>query len=375
MNSTTKIPADMPKSRLLSLDALRGFDMIWIVGGATLINTIERNFPSEWMTKFNAQFLHVPWEGLHFFDLIFPLFMFISGATIPLAILTKLEKGSPKRDQIIKIAKRMILLIILGTIHNGTLRDGFENARYSSILAQIGIAYFFAALIVIHTKSIKSRLIWLVSILVGYAAIQFLVPVPGYGAGDMSKEGCINVYIDTMFLPGRMGQVTYDAVGLLNIFSAIAITLMGSFAGHILRLGKYTGMKKTGILAVIGTVLVIFALIISPFYPIIKNSWTSTYNIIGGGISFLLVALFYLIIDVWGWKKWSIIFQVVGVNSIFIYMFYKMVNISFTSKFLLGWLAKYFSEGAAAVIISSGVLILVWLVLYFLYRKKIFFKI
>ncbi len=133
----------------------------------------------------------------------------------------------------------MIILVILGIIFNGTLRDGFANARYASVLGQIGIAYFIASMILIHTHSFKARLFWLVGILAGYAALQLWVPVPGHGAGVLTPEGCINSYIDRNFLPGRMGQGTFDALGLLCILSASAVTLMGSFAGQILIKKEY----------------------------------------------------------------------------------------------------------------------------------------
>src|SRR5512133_1639001 len=176
MTSNSKISVQVIKPRLLSLDALRGFDMFWIVGGGALIQTLFKLFPALWLQSIAAQMEHVPWAGFHFEDLIFPLFMFISGVTIPIAILQKLDKGTSKRELIMKIATRMVILVLLGIIFNGALRNGFTNARYASVLGQIGIAYFIAALIVIFNRSLKRQLYWLGGILVGYAAVQLLVP-------------------------------------------------------------------------------------------------------------------------------------------------------------------------------------------------------
>ena len=303
--------------------------------------------------------------------------MFISGATIPIAILSKLEKGAPKKDMILKIARRMVILVILGIIFNGTLRDGFANARYASVLGQIGIAYFIASMILIHTHSFKARLFWLIGILAGYAAVQLWVPVPGHGAGVLTPEGCINSYIDRNFLPGRMGQGTFDALGLLCILSASAVTLMGSFAGQILIKNDMETRKKLVFLISIGTGLILLALIINPFYPVIKNCWTSTYNILAGGISFLLVALFFLVIDVWGIKKWSFFFRVIGLNSIFIYLISvgNLVDVSHTTMSFFGWIVKPLSENAGDLVLVTGNIILCWLLLYFMYRKKIFVKV
>jgi len=365
------------KLRLHSLDVLRGFDMFWIIGGAELFQVIARGFPNKGFQTIAGQMEHVPWAGFHFYDLIFPLFMFISGATIPIALLSKLEKGTPKKELMLKIARRMVILVILGIIFNGTLRDGFANARYASVLGQIGIAYFIASMILIHTRTVKARLLWLGGILAGYAALQLWVPVPGHGAGVLTPEGCINSYIDRNFLPGRMGQGTFDALGLMCILSASAVTLMGSFAGQVL-IKRETGTgNKLIILASAGAGLIIMALLINPFYPVIKNCWTTTYNLLTGGISFLLVALFYLVIDVRGLKKWSFFFRVIGLNSIFIYLIAvgNLVDVSHTTMSFFGWIIKNLSEITGQLVLVTGNITLCWLLLYLMYRKKIFIKV
>lgn len=367
----------MDKARLHSLDALRGFDMFWIIGGGELLQAIAGCFPGKGFQVMAGQMEHVPWAGFHFYDLIFPLFMFISGATIPIAILPKLQMGTPKKDVILKIARRMVILIILGIIFNGTLRQGFANARYASVLGQIGISYFIASMILIHTYSFKTRLIWLIGLLAGYAALQLWVPVPGYGAGVLTPEGSINSYIDRNFLPGRMGQGSFDALGLLCILSASAVTLMGSFAGQILIKNDMETRKKLVVLILTGAGLIIPALLLNPFYPVIKNCWTSTYNLLTGGISFILVAIFFLIIDVWGLKKWSFFFRVIGLNSIFIYLISvgNLVEVSHTTESFLGWIISPAGENTGQLIFVTGNIILCWLLLYFMYRKKIFIKV
>jgi predicted acyltransferase len=373
----SEIPPGNTQVRLYSLDALRGFDMFWIIGGGELLQALYKCFPGKGFQILAAQMEHVPWAGFHFYDLIFPLFMFISGATIPIAILSKLDKGTPKKDLILKAARRMVILVMLGIIFNGTLRDGFANARYASVLGQIGISYFIASMILIHTRSFRARFLWLAGILLGYAAIQLWVPVPGYGAGVLTPEGCINSYIDRNFLPGRMGQGTYDALGLMCILSASAVTLMGSFAGQVLLKKDMITRKKMIILISIGVGLILLALIINPFYPVIKKCWTSTYNLLAGGISFLLVALFYGVIDVWGLKKWSFFFRVIGLNSIFIYLISvgNLVDVSHTTRSLFGWIVKPLSENTGDLVMVIGSIVLCWLLLYFMVREKIFIKV
>jgi predicted acyltransferase len=365
------------KLRIQSIDALRGFDMFWIIGGGELFEALARCFPNKGFQTIAAQMEHVPWAGFHFYDLIFPLFMFISGATIPIAILSKLETGAPRKDMIMKVTWRMVILVVLGIIFNGTLRDGFGNARYASVLGQIGIAYFIASMILIHTRSFKARFFWLIGILIGYAALQLWVPVPGSGAGVLTPEGCINSYIDRNFLPGRMGQGTFDALGLLCILSASAVTLMGSFAGQILVKKDMETRKKIVLLISVGTGLILLAILINPFYPVIKNCWTSTYNLLAGGISFLLLALFFLVIDVWGLKNWSFFFRVIGLNSIFIYLISvgNLVDVSHTSMSLIGRIVKPLTENAGDLVLVIGNIVLCWLLLWFMYRKRIFIKV
>lgn len=365
---------DTATGRLISIDALRGFDMLWIIGGERVMHSLNKAFEHPAMDAVGRHFIHSSWKGFRFEDLIFPLFMFISGVAIPFALTGKLEKGAEKSSLIKKVFKRMVLLVLFGFIYNGALRDGFTDMRYPSVLSQIGIAYFFAALIVINTGTLKARILWLIGILVSIAMIQFLIPVPGFGAGVFTPEGSINAWIDQHFLPGKLIYGTYDPEGVLCIVSATSVTLMGAFAGFILRNKDYTQNKKTIILLIAGGALVLIALLISPVYPIIKNIWTVPFNILTAGISFLLIAIFYYIIDVKMWRSWIFFFQVIGLNSITIYLGVRIIDFWHASEFLLGWLANPIGDFGKVVIVI-GVITLEWLLLYYLYKKKIFLRV
>ncbi|MDI9605707.1 MAG: DUF5009 domain-containing protein [Bacteroidota bacterium] len=359
--------------RLQSLDALRGFDMFWITGGATIVGALATWSGADWLQVVNRQFQHVEWVGFRFEDLIFPLFMFISGVAIPFALITKRERGVPRSSLTKKVFKRAIILVVLGMFYNGVFQNGFENPRFASVLGQIGLAYLFASLIVLYTKSFRQRLYWLAGILVGYSLLQLLVPVPGFGAGVLTPEGCINGYIDRLLLPGRLYGGVYDPEGLLCVVSATGITLMGTFAGNILRDRKTTETKKVLKLLAIGAVTVLVALLLSLFYPIIKKCWTTTFNLLAGGISFLSMALFYWLIDVKGWKKWAFFFRVIGLNSIFIYLLYRFVDIPKTCSYFFGWTTLLGS--IEPVIHTTLRVLLVWLLLYYMYKRKIFLRV
>lgn len=360
-----------PKKRLYSLDALRGFDMFWIVGGGTLAIVVSQLTGTDWL---QTQMHHVEWSGFRFYDLIFPLFMFIAGVAIPFSIKSKLEKNIPKRKLFRKAFKRLIILILLGILYNGTFRDGFQDGRIASVLGQIGMGYFFAALIVIYFQSFRSRLIWLGGILAGIGIIQLLIPVPGTGAGVLTPEGCINGYIDRLLLPGKLYGGTFDPEGILCSLSATGITLMGTIAGNILRRKESTDWQKLGYLTLWGVSAIVLALALSGVYPVIKSCWTSTFNLLAGGISFLLLAFFYLIIDLWGFHRWAFFFKVIGMNSIFVYLFTRIINVEGVSKFFFGWLAKPLAENSNLLIITGG-LLLVWLLLFYMYKKRIFLRV
>jgi len=373
-----------PQKRLLSLDALRGFDMFWIVGGGSLVAALAQWSGAGWFEILSIQMKHATWEGFRFYDLIFPLFMFIAGIAIPLSVKSRMETGVDKKTLVLKAFKRMVILVVLGMLYNGVFRKGFADARYASVLGQIGIAYFFTYLVVIFSRSFKTSLFWLVGILAGVAFIQLLIPVPGIGAGVLTPEGCINGYIDRMFLPGRLaygpdgnGVPTggiFDALGILCIVSATGITLMGTIAGNILQRATLTEYRKTGILAIIGLTLIVVALLLSPFYPVIKKCWTTTYNLLAGGLSFLLISLFYLVIDVWHIQKWSFFFRVIGMNAIFIYLLVVITPVGNITDAFIGWAINPMGT-AGELVHVLGILAGEWLLLYYMYTKKILIKV
>lgn len=371
MSTETK---PITKERLHSLDTLRGFDMFWIIGGGALFGKLAEATQWPWLEAIGHQMHHAEWVGFRFFDLIFPLFMFISGVAIPFALTSRLEKGVQKSILYKKVFTRMLALFLLGLVCNGVLKNGFTDIRVLGVLAQIGIAYFFAAIIVINTRNFRTRLLWLIGILSGIGVLQFLVPVSGFGAGVLTPEGSINAFIDQLLLPGRLIYTTYDPEGILSIVSATSITLMGAIAGFVLRNKEISQIKKTKTLLFAGLALVVFALAISPFYPIIKKIWTSSFNILTAGISAILLAGFYYIIDVKKKQSWILFFKVIGLNSITIYMAVRLIDFMHTSEFVLGSFS-ILSDNFNSVILYIGKIGFEWLFLYYLYRKKIFLRV
>jgi predicted acyltransferase len=367
-----------PSERLHSLDALRGFDMLWIIGGGELAVALAKATNWGWLNWFAKQQEHVAWNGFRFEDCIFPLFMFISGVAISYAILGKIHSGNSKSRTAWKIVRRGLTLVGLGILYNGFLDLSFvdgEAPRLASVLGQIGLGYLFAALIVLFTRHYSFRLMWLGGILLGYAIIQNFIPVPGIGAGVLTPEGCINGYVDRMLLPGRLYREVFDPEGLLCIVSAAGITLMGALAGEVLRSKAWTEYKKLAILSGTGVIFIIIALLLMPVYPVIKSAWTTTFNLLAGGVSLLMLSLFYLIIDVWQFRKWTFFFTVIGMNSITIYLGSSLIDFGHTSEFFLGGLSRISGEAWGEVIACIGLLAVEWMFLLYLYRKKIFLRV
>src|SRR5512141_1152320 len=255
------------KTRLLSLDALRGFDMFWIIGGDALFRSLAEVTNWGWARSWAVQLDHVEWAGFHFYDLIFPLFMFISGVAIPFSLLAKAETAADKRPITLKLVKRALLLVLLGFVYNHLTDLQFATQRYASVLGQIGLAYLFAALIMLKVRSLRGRLAVLAGILAGYAAGQLLVPVPGIGAGVLTPEGSINGWVDRLLLPGRLYDKIFDPEGILCILSATSVTLMGALAGLVLKSGRIAAYRKTIILAAAGMGLSTAGYVLGGFYP------------------------------------------------------------------------------------------------------------
>lgn len=360
--------------RLWALDTLRGFDMFWIIGGGQLFRQLAETSDWAWTTQISEQLTHAQWEGFHAFDLVFPLFMFISGVAIPFSIIKKKQEGKDRKNLLIKVGRRVVLLIVLGLVYNRFLDFDFQNLRAASVLGQIAISYFFASVIVLYTNAFRQRVLVVLGILIAYTGLQLLVPVPGFGAGVLTQEGSVNGWIDQLFLPGRLYGGTFDPEGILCIVSASAITLLGVLAGEVLMNDKLTQYKKTLILGISGCVLIFLGYVIAQWYPIIKSLWTTTFNLVAGGWALLLLALFYLFVDVLAYRKWTLFFRVIGLNSIFIYLAVRMISFRGTAEFLFGGVGGLVGIYEPALLMV-GIISLEWFLLYFLYKKQFFLRV
>ena len=365
--------------RLKSLDALRGFDMFWIAGGKGIFVGLAAitGWPVlEWWSSSHLD--HVEWHGFAFFDMIFPLFLFIAGISFPFSLEKNRQKGITKKALYIRIIRRGLILVLLGLICNGLLKFDFSNLRYASVLGRIGLAWMFAALIFVNAKTTISKIIWCAGLLIFYWLLLALVPAPDYpGAARFSMEGNFTSYFDRMFLPGKLYKGIHDPEGFLGTIPAISTALLGMLTGYFTMIRKegLSEMKKTGYMAVAGVALIVVGLLWDLVFPINKNLWSSSFVCFVGGLSLLLFCLFYFIIDVRGYQKWAFPFVVIGLNSITIFMAPKIINFKYTTDFFFGGIVGWFSKDWASFVFSTVYFVVCWAFLYFLYRQKIFLKV
>jgi len=363
--------------RLYSLDALRGFDMFWIIGGKEIFVGVSllTGWPVfQWWAN---QLEHVAWHGFHFYDMIFPLFLFIAGISFPFSLAKRRARNDSKKAIYNHLISRALILVILGILYVNGIRFNFGEMQFSSVLGRIGLAWMFAALIFMNTR-LRYRIVWFWGLLIGYWLLLLLFPAHDLGATDpFSLEGNLAGYIDRLYMPGTLYMGNYTPQGFLSTLPAIGMPLLGMFTGEFV-MSKYMKDKpflKTMYMASAAVVFIIIGELWNIVFPINKNLWTSSFICFSGGISLLLFSVFYLIIDIWQLKRWSFFFVVIGMNPITIYLTERIINFKHATQFLFHGFADQMPGKWTPFIEGIGLTIIAWIFLYYLYKKKIFFKI
>lgn len=362
--------------RLLSLDALRGFDMMFIMGLSGIIADLCGVFTGGEPCWLSEQMSHVSWEGFHHHDTIFALFLFISGMTFPFSLAKKKAAGLSNGAVTANVLRRGATLFLLGLVYGGLFQLHFSSLRLMSVLGRIGIAWAAAAIIYCHTGR-KTQYGIAAAILVGYfLLLKFTIaPDAPAGAGPFTKDGNIAYYIDRVVLGAHAYRPYGDPEGLLSTVPAIVTAMLGMFTGRYIKESGATGEKKTLNLLVAAAALGVTAAVWSIWFPIVKSLWTSTFVLAAASYSLAIFALFYYLIDVKGWRKGVVFFQVVGMNSITIYMAQKVFGFWPMTDFFFKGLSEAVPDSCAKLVLHTGYFLICWLFLYFLYRKKCFLKV
>jgi predicted acyltransferase len=369
-------PAINPPTRLASLDALRGFDMFWIAGADDIVLALKKAGAGGGVAFVATQLQHVPWVGFRFYDLIFPLFVFIVGVSLVFSLTKTFQQASRFRGgtgAFRRIFVRALLLFVLGVIYSGGIANGIEKVRLLGVLQRIALCYFFAA-ILFCTFRTRGLIVACVTLLVGYWAMMTFIPVPGVGAGNFAEGSNLANWIDREYLPFRKYDGDHDPEGLLSTLPAIATCLLGVLAGLLLRNDNVSGRNKVKWLAIGGVSAIALGYLWGLQFPIIKKIWTSSYVLVAGGWSCLLLALFYQVVEVWHVTKWTEPFIWIGTNPITIYLVSAWFPFRDLANRIAGGPVKGSLGAWAEVLITALVLALIVLLARFMYRRKIFLR-
>jgi len=412
-------PSANPPTRLMSIDALRGFDMFWIIGADALVYALHRmanggqnpvgdEMPSTFTGILAYELEHAKWAGFHFYDLIFPLFVFIVGVSLVFSLTKQIEKGG-RRDAMKRIFQRSVLMFIVALLYSGGFTNPWPDMRLMGVLNRIALCYLFAGLIFCFCKP-RLMVAICVSLLVGYWAMMTFVPIREVPlekgkleelaaqrgvkmdaeklfysttktvTGHFEHGYNLANHLDFQYLPGRKYDTYFDPEGYLSTLPSIATCLLGVFAGLLLRNGKWSDHQKVIYLIMGGLIVLNLGWIWSVQFPVVKKIWTSSFVLVAGGYSAILLGIFYLVVDIWKYQKWCQPFVWMGMNSITIYLASNIIGgfRKLATRFVGGDVKDFFDghllKGSGDLIVAVfGLLLAFWFV-HFLYRRKIFLR-
>jgi len=364
--------------RVVSVDALRGFDMFWIIGADAFFYAVNKMGPgNSFITPIANQLDHVPWAGFHFYDLIFPLFVFIVGVSIVFSLPKRIATHG-KGAATAQIFRRFVILYLFGLFTYEGIAKGYEHIRLLGVLQRIALCYLFAGLAFIYLKP-RGLAVLCATLLIGYWAMMTFIPVPGVGAGNFAEGQNLANYIDRMYLPLRKWDGDHDPEGLLSTLPAIGTCLLGIFAGLLLKRKDLDEMKKVQRLFLFGIAGVVLGFLWGLQFPVIKKIWSSSFVLVAGGFSAILLGLFYYIIDIRKSQRWATPFLWIGTNAITIYMLVHVTDLRGLANRVLGgeikdWLNTQMN-GLGDLAISTLVLAAAISFCRFLYQRKLFLRV
>lgn len=378
------VPLASQAGRVLSVDAVRGFSIFWIIGADGAVIALERILRGKGPVLnsvgevLGAQMTHAEWEGLRFYDFIFPLFIFITGVSIVLA-LPRLVERDGKTKAHLHVLRRALFLYALGVIYYGGVGQQLSDIRFVGILQRIAVCYLFASILFLNLDW-RGLLAAVVVLLVGYWALLTFVPVPGLGTASYQPEINLANWVDVHFLPGRLWDETRDPEGLLSTLPAIGTCVLGVLAGLLLKSEHITPTQKTSWLFAGGIAMVAAGYLWGLQFPIIKAIWTSSFVLIVGGYSMILLAVSHQVIDVWGWKSWATPFVWIGANAILLYFLNGIVGFAPLAFRVIGgdvalWISSVTTSGTGAFLGHLLGLAIATALAGFLYRRRIFLRV
>lgn len=352
--------------RMVSLDALRGLDMLLIIGLDALVYRLAPLYPdSEVWRMIREQMGHRVWEGLTVYDMIFPLFVYLAGISMSFSLRRQMSGGRSAGRILGKLWWRALVLVALGWVINGPLSWDSSQMRYASVLGLIGLSGALAGSWVVLSRSrLKGALIGAVVILAAVGAAQGL-------GGDMTPCGCFNSKVDALLCPGVLHSGCYDPEGPLCIVSACALSLLGYATGLHLTRPDMGAIKRCVLLLGAGALLWGMGMQL----PVIKGIWTPGFVLSCGGIGMLLMGVLHPLTDVKGITAWCKPLVIVGSNALFIYMVTHLFSFTVLAERLTcGVLRCALPAELLPAAYAAGALALAWLLCLFLYRRGVFIR-
>ncbi len=365
------------EDRLISIDALRGLAMFLIlaidIGGAPIFETFTKLWGESFANAAADQFRYGYVEGLRLCFIAMPMFLFVVGLVIPFSMSKRLaEQQDSKKNVYLHIIKRGLLLFFLGLIPGGPLFNlKFANMPvYNNVLEYIGIGYIVCAIIVLNTK-LSFQIILTSVLLVLYYLVFLIIPVPDWTGEIFSGKMNLAIYIDNVVLGPHHNPGSWE---VLATVSFITNMLLGVLMGHLLKSAR-DKKYKFKMLFVFGSVMLVAGVIWGLFFPVVRSLWSSSFVLETCGITTLLLAVFYWLTDIRGYKKWAFFFFVFGVNSIAIYMMAHLFDFKLIGNIVLGGFSNLFPSNVKDFIQAVGAMTVMWLIMYWMYLKKTFIKI
>ncbi len=373
VNVVVEKPAVAVKERVVSLDALRGFDMFWIIGGYEIVTGLGKALNNAWFnTNILPQVEHEVWAGFTAWDLIMPLFLFVVGTAMPFSFAKRLARGESGGRIFLHVVYRVIVLWFLGMIAQGRLLE-YDLAQlrpFSNTLQAIAAGYLISSIILLNLRPLWQFVVT-VALLLAYWGLMTLVPVPGYGAGNLTAEGNLAMYIDKLILGPYQDGTTYTWI--LSSMTFTTTVMIGALAGQLLRSGLGITRKALFLLAA-GIACIYLGWAWGFLFPIIKHLWTSSMVVYAAGWSMVLLAVFYLIIDVFRLRFLGFFFTAIGMNAIFVYMAVHVFDFRQFGDIFVHGLSRWTGDWQDFARAVAGFVIL-WLILFYMYRKRTFIKI
>jgi predicted acyltransferase len=381
--SHVELPLALQTRRIVSVDALRGFAMFWIIGGDGAVRSLELMSRHKGPVLraiddfLGLQFEHVEWEGLRFYDFIFPLFIFVTGISIALSLPSLVEREG-RSGAHLRVIRRALVLFGLGVVVYGGASNYWPDIRLLGVLQRIALCYLSASLLFLNVdwRGLAGTFVML---MVGYWALMTFVPVPGIGAGSFAMDANLANWLDAHYLPGRLFDETRDPEGMLSTLPAIGTCLLGVFAGMLLRDVRMSGQQKSLRLVGAGIVLVAVGHLWGAQFPLIKAIWTSSFVLVTGGYSAILLGAAHQIIDVWKLQRWPVFFVWIGANAIILYCINIVIGFEpFALRFVGGDIARFLdstvTSGAGRFVAHAVGIAFAIVLAGFLYRRKIFLR-